>query len=144
MKQSNLTAGKLHLKLPIIFSFTGLLITIVCAIAVGGSGVGLSLADTSQVFAASQGFQDEVQIELSSNGFTPAEVQRGAGTFAIAVENTAISGEYTLQLKAHDGTVIKEVQVQQGSAAWTVTLSAGEYTLTEITHPQWLCRITVQ
>jgi hypothetical protein len=60
------------------------------------------------------------------------------------VENSVISGEYTLQLKAQDGTVIKEVQVQKGSAAWTVTLSAGEYTLTEASHPQWTCRITVQ
>jgi hypothetical protein len=49
-----------------------------------------------------------------------------------------------MQLKAHDGTVMKEVQVQKGSAAWTVTLAAGEYTLAEASHPQWLCRITVQ
>ena len=55
-----------------------------------------------------------------------------------------ISGEYILRLKASDGTVIKEVQVQKGSAAWTMTLAAGEYTLTETTHPQWSCRITVQ
>ena len=54
-----------------------------------------------------------------------------------------IPAEYTLQLKASDGTVVKEVQVQQGSTAWTVTLAAGEYNLTEVNHPQWLCRITV-
>jgi hypothetical protein len=89
-------------------------------------------------------FHDELQLQLGSDGFTPAEVQRAAGTFAIAVVNSAIAGEYTLQLKTQDGTVLKEVQVQQGSAAWTVTLSAGEYTLTEASHPQWLCRITVQ
>ena len=71
-------------------------------------------------------------------------MQRTAGTFAIAVENSATSGEYTLQLKAQDGTVIKEVQVQKGSAAWTVTFSTGEYTLTEASHPQWVCRINVQ
>jgi hypothetical protein len=97
----------------------------------------------SQV-VASHCFQDELQIQLSVNGFIPSEVQHAAGTFAIAVENSNIEGEYTLRLKAADGTVVKEVQIQKGSAAWTVTLTAGEYTLTEASHPQWQCRITVE
>lgn len=89
-------------------------------------------------------FQDELQIQLGPNGFTPTDVQRNAGTFGIAVENSSLTGEYTLRLKAADGTVVKEVQIQKGSAAWTVTLAAGEYTLTEANHSQWLCRILVQ
>jgi hypothetical protein len=144
MKLPNLHLENPRLKLTTVFTLTGLLIIVVIFTTIHLSSSGLFKLGTSRVYAASPSFQDELQIELSSNGFTPAEVQRAAGTFAIAVENTAISGEYTLQLKAQDGTVIKEVQVQQGSAAWTVTLSAGEYTLTENTHPQWLCRITVQ
>jgi hypothetical protein len=140
MKLHELKLTKLHLKLPTIFSFTGLLIAAVVSVSTNG----LLSVGTLPVYAAPQDFQDELQIELSANGFTPGEVQRAAGTFAIAVENSAISGEYTLRLKAQDGTVVKEVQVQKGSAAWTVTLSAGEYTLTEASHPQWLCRITVQ
>jgi hypothetical protein len=62
----------------------------------------------------------------------------------VAVENSAIAGEYTLRLKAEDGTIVKEIHVQKGSAAWTVTLSSGQYTLTEASHPQWLCHISVQ
>ena len=89
-------------------------------------------------------FQDELRIEIGSGGFAPAQAQHAAGTFAIAVENSAIAGEYTLRLKDAAGAIVKEIQVQKGSAAWTVTLSAGEYTLTEANHPQWLCRITVQ
>lgn len=96
------------------------------------------------VCTASPIFQDELRIELGDGGFTPAAVQHAAGTFAIAVENSAIAGEYTLRLKAEDGTILKEIQVQKGSAAWTVTLSAGQYTLIETSHPQWLCQITVQ
>jgi hypothetical protein len=92
----------------------------------------------------SEVFQDELKIQLGSGGFTPPEVQHAAGTFVILVENSAISGEYTLRLKAADGTVLKEVQVQKGSAAWSMTLATGEYTLTETSHPQWSCRITVQ
>jgi hypothetical protein len=113
-----------------------MLAVIVCASA-SGSHVG-----ARAVSAAS--FQDEVQLQLGENGFTPGAVQHAAGTFAIAVENTILTGEYTLQLKAQDNTVIKQVQVQSGSTAWTITLPAGEYTLSETAHSNWLCRITVQ
>jgi hypothetical protein len=134
MKLDVLDRGKLH---PI------LLAVVACAAVVIFAN-GLSTAGSSSASVAGDGFQDELQIQLSENGFSPTEVQLAAGTFAIAVANSNVEGEYTLSLKAADGTVVKEVQVQKGSAAWTVTLSAGEYTLTEASHPQWLCRITVQ
>lgn len=92
---------------------------------------------------AQQG-RDEIRIELSSNGFSPSEVQHAPGSFAIAVENSTLSGEYKLRLKAEDGTVLNEVQVQKGSSAWTVTLQTGRYTLTEVNHSEWICNIVVQ
>ena len=98
----------------------------------------------SAALVVQPGFQDEVKIKLTASGFVPGEVQHAAGTFAIAVENTTLSGEYTLQLKAEDGTVLKEVHVQKGSSAWSVTLQAGQYTLTETQNAQWVCRINVQ
>jgi hypothetical protein len=94
--------------------------------------------------SAQQGGRDEIRIVLSSNGFAPSEVQHAPGSFAIAVENTTLAGEYTLRLKAEDGTVLNEVQVQKGSSAWTVNLQTGRYTLTEVNHPQWACTIVVQ
>ena len=87
--------------------------------------------------------RDELHIQLTNSGFTPNAVQHAPGTFAIAVENSTISGDYTLRLKAHDGTVLKEVAVQKGSSAWTVSLGAGEYTITEINNPNWICNLTV-
>ena len=103
----------------------------------------VSVAHT-RVTADSQDGRDEVRLELSSNGFAPAEFQHGPGTFAIAVENKILSGEYTLKLKAEDGTVLNEFQIQKGSSAWTVNLPTGRYELTEVNHPQWTCRIVVQ
>ena len=88
--------------------------------------------------------RDEIRIQLSSNGFSPAEVQHAPGSFAIAVENSTLSGEYKLRLKAEDGTVLNEIQVQKGSSAWTVTLQTGRYTLTEVSHSEWICNIVVQ
>ena len=94
--------------------------------------------------ATAQQGRDEVRIELTGNGFTPDQVQHAPGRFAIAVENSTLAGEYTLRLKAEDGTILNELQVQKGSSAWTVNLQTGTYTLTEADHPQWTCRILVQ
>lgn len=99
--------------------------------------IGVSAASTQQG-------RDEIRIELSSNGFSPSEVQHTPGSFAISVENTTLSSEYKLRLKAEDGTVLNEVQVQKGSSAWTVSLQTGRYTLTEVNHSQWICNIVVQ
>lgn len=88
--------------------------------------------------------EDEVQIALSVSGFTPSEVTHAAGTFALSVENQDAASEYVLRLKAEDGTLLNEVQVQKGTAVWTVSLAAGVYTLSEANHPDWLCQITVQ
>lgn len=147
MQLPELKSQKPHPKLPFVLSLSGLLVAAVVIAVVGVSTSGLTGpagAAGAAVYAAPAGVQDELQIQLSGDGFSPSEVQHAAGTFAIAVENSNVSGAYTLRLKAADGTVVKEVQVQKGSAAWTVTLSAGEYTLTEASHPQWLCRIIVQ
>jgi hypothetical protein len=104
-------------------------------------------ANTKRVSVAAAGAQqgrDEIRIELSSDGFSPSEVQHAPGSFAIAVENNTLSSEYKLRLKAEDGTVLNEVQVQKGSSAWTVTLQTGRYTLTEVNHSEWVCSIVVR
>jgi hypothetical protein len=92
---------------------------------------------------AAQG-KDELRIELTGSGFVPAAVEHGSGTFAIAIENSTLSGEYTLRLKAEDGTLLKEISVQKGSSAWSVSLAAGHYTITESNNPNWVCSLTVQ
>ncbi len=88
--------------------------------------------------------QNELHLELNNNGFSPSTAQRSAGTFDITVENSVLPGEYTMRLKNGDGAVLKELSIQKGSAAWTVTLEAGQYQLTEASNPQWVCQITVQ
>lgn len=94
--------------------------------------------------ATAQQGRDEVRIELTANGFNPNQVQHAPGRFAISVENSTLSDEYMLRLKAEDGTILNEFQVQKGSSAWTVNLQTGTYTLMETDHPQWTCRILVQ
>ena len=134
-----MTIKKLELSIHvrIVPAFTALIV-----LALVASVLAKRVGDTS-AFAKPQG-RDEIRIELTSNGFAPTEVQHAPGIFAIAVENKTLSGEYTLKLKAADGTVINEFQVQKGSSAWTVNLPTGTYKLTEVNHPQWMCTIVVQ
>lgn len=123
-----------------------LTILVVSILVVAGVAISTQLSSNAQAAygsAAQQG-RDEVRVELNGNGFTPGEVQHAPGSFAILVDNKTISGEYTLNLKADDGTVVSELQVQKGSSAWTVSLQTGRYTLTEINHSQWVCNIVVQ
>ena len=123
-----------------------LTILVVSILVVAGVAISTQLSSNAQAAygsAAPQG-RDEVRVELNGNGFTPGEVQHAPGSFAILVDNKTISGEYTLNLKADDGTVVSELQVQKGSSAWTVSLQTGRYTLTEINHSQWVCNIVVQ
>lgn len=137
------------MKRPVRFEFLtqrkfALTILMVSTLLVAGVVITTQLSSKAEAaFAAPQG-RDELRVELNSNGFTPSEVQHTPGSFAISVDNKTISGEYTLNLKAEDGTVLSELQVQKGSSAWTVTLQTGRYTLTEINHPQWVCAIVVQ
>lgn len=91
-----------------------------------------------------QGRPDEVRVELSPNGFNPSSLTHAAGQFSIMIDNQGVEGEYTLQLKNADGSVLKEVPVQKGSPGFSVDLQAGEYTLSVVNQTSWVCHITVQ
>lgn len=88
--------------------------------------------------------EDALHIELSTAGFSPAEVTHAAGAFAIAVDNRDVTEEYVLQLKGEGGALLKEVRVEQGSVEWTVELAAGRYTLMVAGHPDWVCQMDIQ
>lgn len=102
---------------------------------------GKPAAETPPTYA---GRTDEINIELTGNGFLPTEATHPAGAFGISVENSSNANDYTLRLKAQDGTILNEIPVQKGSVAWSVSLQPGQYRLTEANHEHWTCVITVQ
>ena len=108
--------------------------------AATGTSSGLFSVEASAVSVSSQASPDELQIELSENGFTPSQAQRTAGTFGIAIENSALTGEYTLKLKAHDGTVVKEVQAKGLSCmdgyacCWRIYFDRGQSSPAAVPH----------
>ncbi|HYG79369.1 MAG TPA: hypothetical protein VD861_03220 [Pyrinomonadaceae bacterium] len=104
----------------------------------------VTLAACTAVALAPAPQEDELHIELSTAGFTQAEVTHPAGAFAIAVDNLDVTEEYVLQLKGEGGALLNEIRVQKGSAVWAVELVAGRYTLMVANHPDWVCQIVIQ
>jgi hypothetical protein len=102
-----------------------------------------AVSPSAVVMSSAQG-RDELQLRLSTAGFDPASATHAAGRFAIMVSNQNVAGQYTLQLKDSNGAVVNEITVQQGSPGWSVDLPVGHYTLTESSHSQWVCSITIQ
>ncbi len=127
-----------------ILAATALFTVAAHGLSSGNAGSRMRAGESNAALPAQQGRIEEVKIRLSTEGFEPAEISRSAGPFMILVENVNLDGEYRLQLKSADGSVLKEVAVQKGSAGWGVDLPIGQYTLTEASHPEWTCRITIQ
>ena len=125
---------------------TGNAVTIMFALSLATAGILTAIACGSAKSHAYKDINrpsDEITIELTASGFNPAAVAHAAGAFGIAIENKNGASEYTLELKEENGTVLNQIPVQKGSAAWSVNLQPGRYTLTEVHHEQWVCVITV-
>jgi hypothetical protein len=132
------TIGKMGVAMAMVSGFAVVLTVIACE-----RGNSAPIFNSREPRTSGQN-TDEIKLELTSNGFVPAHVTHASGVFAIEVENKSGVEEYTLKLISQDGTVLNEVAVNKGSAAWTVDLQPGQYSLKEVNHEQWVCTIAVQ
>ena len=109
---------------------------------------GLLLAASSVARGQSQqqGQDDEVTITIRPDGFTPAQLVRRAGSFFLLVDNRTEVEDIILRLDREDGTHIRDIRVPPNAMDWreTVELPAGRFTLTETSHPDWVCHIVTQ
>lgn len=78
-----------------------LVVTVVFTLIITATTDGPSNGRSLRALAAPELVTDELQIALGGNGFTPDQVEHAAGTFAIAVENSNVVGEYTLMEASH-------------------------------------------
>ena len=140
-KPFSLNTAKLRemsVAMTMVFGIAVVLSAIACV-----RGNSAPVSNSHETRSGTQNTADEVKLELTSNGFVPAQLTHASGVFAIEVENKSGIEEFTLKLMSQDGTVLNEVPVNKGSAAWTVNLQPGQYSLKEINHEQWVCTITV-
>lgn len=88
----------------------------------------------------------EVTLRLNADGFVPAELTRGPGSFQLSVDNRSGVEELTLLLKRSDGTPVRELRIPRNAGDWSevVDLAVGIYTLTEVAHGNWVCLINIQ
>lgn len=86
-----------------------------------------------------------VAVTLGAGGFTPAQVSHAAGRFGLRVRNESGEREVTLRLSKAGGEKVSEVKLTEKVREWAapVELAAGTYTLSEVGHPGWTCRLEV-
>lgn len=98
---------------------------------------------------ASQGNSEEggkiEAVTAKHYGFEPSEITRRPGPFTLAVHNSSGSGELALRLDRVGGGRVSEMPIRHGKRAShrQLTLTPGEYLLTEANHPEWRCRIVI-
>jgi hypothetical protein len=84
-------------------------------------------------------------ITLRPDGFEPAEINVAKGSLVIVVENRTGLDSITLNLGQVAGARLKEVLLPLSKPDWneSFVLSSGRYALTEASHPDWVCYISV-
>lgn len=101
-------------------------------------------AEPAQAQQTGSDIQAEI-ITITPTGFEPAEITRSAGRVILMVENRTDLEEVTFRLDQDGGAHLREVQLPRERPDWSevIDLQPGTYLLTEVAHPDWLCRITV-
>lgn len=111
-------------------------------------------ASSSAFASASFGQQQETRqrsrmeaeiITITPLGFEPLEIMRPAGRFILVVDNRSGLDDVTLRLDLETGQRQQEVRIPREHPDWdsVVDLHPGTYLVTEASHPDWLCRITI-
>jgi hypothetical protein len=88
---------------------------------------------------------DTVVTALSPSGFTPNQVSHPASAFNLKVRNQSGEHQVTLQLSDADGKKVAGARLTEKVGEWSapLNLTAGTYTLSETSHPNWTCTVNV-
>lgn len=135
-------------------------ITLCCAFIVGGTSIGAgyqhwfgatnlmsSSLQQKQTEAVDQPDRLIVQelLTLRRSGFDPAELTIPSGNFLLAVDNLTDIPNIQLTLVEDKKNKLKDIKFESRNRDWReeIDLKPGVYLLSEISHPEWVCRITV-
>ena len=83
-------------------------------------------------------------VKLTAKGFEPAEITRPAGKFLLGVTNRTGLPELSLRL-IHESRRSVDGKRLGREISWrrVLDLPPGRYALREASHPDWVCRITI-
>jgi hypothetical protein len=87
-------------------------------------------------------------ITIGPAGFEPAEITRPAGRFMLAIKNHSGQNDLSIQLNVEGGNKDRKDRVARmprgkSRSLKHLDLPPGQYVLTEASHPEWVCRITL-
>ena len=100
--------------------------------------------NTAQVDSGAEGVEVEL-ITLQPEGFEPSELTRPAGPFLLAFKNRSGQDDISLQVTVANGAREQTVRMPPGKhrSLNRLDLPPGQYVITEASHPEWVCRITL-
>ncbi len=89
--------------------------------------------------------KEVVQISIYPEGFWPTELEQKSGEFLLSINDRTGLPETDLVLKRLAGEQVREVRIPDSAAHWAdvIDLPPGRYLLTESSHPEWQCAITI-
>jgi hypothetical protein len=85
-------------------------------------------------------------VGLTSHGFEPSSITRPTGTFLLVIENDSGLEAVTVLLSPGVGAPLVNTRVPREQRTWStiVDLPPGTYRLTEPTHSDWVCTLTIR
>jgi hypothetical protein len=91
---------------------------------------------------------EDLEVEnfiLTRFGFEPEQITRSKEDFLLSVENRSGVGDVELHLHKLAGNRVHQKLVPKERPDWQelFSLPPGEYVLTEASHPDWQCHITI-
>lgn len=127
-------------RLPLLF----IVLTLVALTALAVHARGWFAPKPLQAQQTGSALEAEV-ITITPLGFEPAEITRPAGRFILVVDNRSGLEEITFRLDREGGNRVHEIRMPRKHPDWdgVVDPPPGTYLLTEASHPDWLCRITI-
>jgi hypothetical protein len=86
------------------------------------------------------------RIVLGPKGFNPAEITRAKDPFILSVHNRSKIDDLTLSLAKVTGNKLREMKFQKKKLDWRsfITLPPGDYALTVVGRPEWVCNIKIK
>ena len=117
----------------------------------GSSRNSAAIAGPASLVAASAGLTAQnaklvvVRVTAFPYGFEPAEITRPAGPFLLVTENHAGTDDLSFRLETDQKSLVHSAAIPRGRSRFTkeMLLAPGKYVLTEASHTNWSCTITI-
>jgi hypothetical protein len=121
------------------------LLAVLLAVAAYGAAT-LTIAGPTQDEPEQQAKDVQVlRLTLRPDGFERSELRLLSGRYLFVVKNRTGLDQYALRLNREGHGIQSEAHPQRHQREWRelINLTPGEYVLTESTHPEWACRLTI-